>query len=381
MKRIKIFPTALLIFAVAINAISAKDLEGKSKSFKIAKGGTLIVEVQLGNIAVQTSDKDEIQLTVEGLSSEEQENIETTLSGNKLTVRYGQSEGDSEDASFTFVVPTKLNFDLRTNSGDIKFKNNIDGNIFADTYGGNILTKDVTGNLKVETKGGDIVLGDITGDCNVNTYGGEITIGALSGKNAKISTSGGNIKIKKSTSGIGAKTYGGDIIVGDLGGDSELTTSGGDIIAANIMGNIRMETYGGDLKLGGGKGNVRAKTNGGNIEMKNIEGSVDIKTLSGSISIELNPARNSTSRITTNAGSIELTVPSSAKTTIDARIYVLGWWKEAKDTYKINSEFELTTEDFDAEDKTIKSNYVLNGGGSVIHLKTTNDNITIKKSK
>src|SRR3989339_705897 len=211
---------------------------------------------------VQTSDKDEIQLDAVGISSEGQENIEATVSGNKLTVRYNQSEFDSDEVSFNFIVPTKLNFDLKTNSGDIKFKDNIDGNIFADTYGGDILTKNVSGNLKAETKGGDIVLGDICGD-------------------------------------------------------SELVTSGGDVIAANVIGNIRMETYGGDLKLDGAKGSVRAKTSGGNIEMKNIEGSVDIKTMSGSISIELNPARNSTSRISTNAGSIELTVPSFAKTTID----------------------------------------------------------------
>ncbi|MDP3582556.1 MAG: hypothetical protein Q8S39_11530, partial [Ignavibacteria bacterium] len=282
MKRIKFFPTALLIFAIAVNTISAKDLEGKSKSFKIAKGGTLIVEVQLGNIVIQTSDKDEIQLTVEGLSSEEQENVETTVSGNKLTVRYDHNESESDEVSFRFTVPTRFNFDLRTNAGDIKFKNDIDGNIFADTYGGDILAKNVTGNIKVETKGGDIVLGDISGDCSVNTYGGDISAGALTGKSTKISTSGGDINIKKSTSGIGAKTYGGDIIVGDLGGDSELTTSGGDVIAANVIGNIRMETYGGDLKLNGAKGSVRAKTSGGNIEMKNIEGSVDIKTMSGS---------------------------------------------------------------------------------------------------
>ena len=381
MKKIKLLSLALLILAAAVGSVTAKDNEGKSKSFKIAKGGTLIVEVQRGNIMVQTSDKDEIQLDAVGISSEGQENIEATVSGNKLTVRYNQSEFDSDEGSFNFIVPTKLNFDLKTNSGDIKFKNNIDGNIFADTYGGNILTKNVAGNLKAETKGGDIVLGDISGGCNVNTYGGDISIGALTGNDTKISTSGGDIKIKKSTTGVSAKTYGGDIIVGDLGGDSELVTSGGDVIAANVIGNIRMETYGGDLKLDGAKGSVRAKTSGGNIEMKNIEGSVDIKTMSGSISIELNPARNSTSRISTNAGSIELTVPSFAKTTIDARIYVLGWWKEAKDTYKINSEFEVTTEDFDAEDKSIKSNYVLNGGGSVIHLKTTNDDITIRKSK
>jgi DUF4097 and DUF4098 domain-containing protein YvlB len=381
MKKIKIFPAALLIFAIAFNVISAKETEGKIKSFKIAKGGTLIVELQFGNIVIQTSDKEEIQLNVTGLSSEEQEDVEASVRGNKLIVRCDLDESESEEVSFNFIVPTKFNFDFRTNSGEIIFKDNIDGNILADTYGGDILTKNVSGNLKVETKGGDIFLGDITGDCNVNTYGGEITIGSLSGKNAKISTSGGDIKIKKSTSGVNAKTYGGDIIAGDLGGDSELITSGGDVIAANIIGTIRMETYGGDLKLDGAKGRIRAKTSGGNIEMKNIEGSVDIKTMAGSISIELNPSWNSTSRISTNAGSIELTVPSSAKTTIDARIYVQGWWKEAKESYKINSDFEVTTEEFDAEDKTIKSNYKLNGGGSVIHLKTTNDDITIRKSK
>jgi hypothetical protein len=147
-----------------------------------------------------------------------------------------------------------------------------------------------------------------------------------------------------------------------------------------VNGDVNMETYGGNLSLSGANGKVKGRTNGGNIEFQNVNGSVDIKTMAGEIVLGFNPAPNSESKIITNMGSITLNIAASAKTEIEARIHVQGWWKDAQDNYKINSDFEAATNNVDGYTHDIVGTYILNGGGSKIFLKSVNDEITIKKS-
>lgn len=384
MKPIKLLLITLALFTLTAISTKGEDWgDNKSKSFKISKGGSLVVELHVGEIIIQTWDKDEVEMTVSGISDNAFKSIESSIRGNQLTINYENDYDDdeSEDVTFRFSVPSTFNLDLRTMAGEIKLKNNITGNVTIDTYGGDIKAMNINGNVKLETKGGDIKLQDVTGDCNIYTYGGEITVGSVNGKNVKVSTNGGDIKIAKSSTGVIAKTYGGEISVGDLGGDSELVTYGGDVKAGFVKGNVKMETYGGNLELNGAKGKVRGKTNGGDVRFRKIEGSVELKTMAGVVSVELNPSANSESKISTSSGSIELIVPSSAKTTIDARIHVQGWWKEAKETLKIESDFIEISSALNDNKKEITAKYELNGGGSVIYLRSVNDVISIKKSK
>ncbi|MCX6169724.1 MAG: DUF4097 family beta strand repeat-containing protein [Ignavibacteriales bacterium] len=372
------FAAVLLLTTNMLYAASRED--GKTKSFKVSKGGKLNVDLMAGGIIIQTWDKDEILISVEGLSDDTFKKLETEMKGNELFVKFDNDEDDTEDEiTFTFTVPAKFNLDLKTMGGDVSLQNNVDGSVTIDTYGGEISSKNIVGSAKVETKGGDINLNEIAGDCDVNTYGGDISIGSINGKNAKVSTNGGDIKIKNSKAGVNAKTYGGDINVGELGGDSDLVTYGGDVTVNFSSGNLNMESSGGNLMLNSAKGIIKAKTSGGDIDFKKVDGSVDLKTMSGSIAIGLNPAANSESKITTNMGSIDLTLSSSANVTVDARIHVQGGWKYSKDDYKIHSDFDSQSYNLDDKARDIVGIYKINGGSSKIYLKSVNDEIKIKK--
>ena len=383
MKHIKLISVVLILSFIISNTLLAKDSgEPKTKSFKISQGGLLKVEIRSGDIKIQTWDKDEVLIKIEGLSDEAFKYLEMNLRGDKLTVRDESYDEETENGvKFTFTVPSKFNLDLQTMGGDISLANNITGNVSIDTYGGDINAMNINGTTEVETKGGDIRLNELNGDCTINTYGGDISISLINSKKAKVSTNGGDIDIKKSLYGVDVKTSGGNITIEELGGDSELITYGGDLSVGSAIGNLKMDTHGGNLELNSAKGNIKGKTNGGDINFKKIEGSVDLKTMSGMVSIELSPAPNSDNKISTNSGSIELILPASAKTTIEARIHIQGRWNSTKDDYEIYSDFDSQSYKTDQDTHEIIGNYKVNGGGSKIFLKSVNDEINIKKSK
>jgi len=379
MKKIDIiFSTILLLLTLLQGVVksSENDDKEKIKTFKVNKGGDLYVEINPGDITIKTWEKDEVSVSVSGFEEEQLKDVEMTSEKNRISIRYEKGYG-SDDAEFTITVPVKYNLELITSAGNINVKDDIDGTVKANTNGGDVSCKNVSGNLTVQSMGGNIGVNDVDGNLSVNTMGGDISIGIIKGNSAKVNTMGGEINIGKCLSGITVKTSGGDIAIGDAGGDSEFITYGGNISIGNISGNVKMETSGGNLSLGDADGIVKGKTNGGNIDFKTVKGSVDIKTMAGEVALTLYPESGSESRISTNAGSIELTIPSSAKTTIEARIHVQGYWKTAEDTYQIESDFPAKSNSNDEEKHDIVGTYELNGGGSKILLKATNSDISI----
>lgn len=377
----KYLTIVLSLLLISVTQMFADEFENGERSFKINKGGTLTLELNTGSIQIKTWDKDEIKLVTTGISEESLKYLETTTKGNELLIKFWRGGDDEESQIMEFTIPAQLNLNLKTMSGDVELNSDIEGNVRIDTYGGNINTKNIIGATSLETKGGDIILKNITGNCSVNTYGGDIEIGEIKGENASVSTNGGDVEIKNVAKGISVRTYGGDIRIGDIGGNSDLTTYGGDVITGFIKGNLKMETYGGNLILKGADGTVAGKTNGGDIDLGKVNGSVDVKTLSGSVIVELNPAPNSESKISTNYGMVELIVPQTAKTTIEARIHVQGYWKEDKENYSIDSDYKEKSMSYDEKKKNIVGVYELNGGGSKIFVKNVNDNISISKTR
>jgi DUF4097 and DUF4098 domain-containing protein YvlB len=371
----------LLVFLLTAKNFAQDDEPIIKKMFNVNKGGKLTVDVNPGEIKISTWSRDEVEVKIDGLDEEGLSKVEITSDKNNVSIVYDESWSSSDAADYKITVPDKYNLDLRTSAGDIKVNGNIEGNVKVATSGGDLAFRNVYGDLRAEASGGNIsVRGNVDGNLNVSTMGGDITIGSINGKSARINTMGGEITINDCASGVVAKTYGGDIVVGNTGGNSEFETYGGNISVGKVNGSVSMETYGGNLDLKGANGKVKAKTNGGNVVFRNVNGSIDVKTLAGDISVELNPSVNSESKITTNAGSIELKIPSSAKTTIDARVHIQGWWKNAADNYKIHSDFEPQLLNTDNIKHDIVGTYILNGGGSKIYLKSVNDEITIKKN-
>lgn len=130
--------------------------------------------------------------------------------------------------------------------------------------------------------------------------------------------------------------------------------------------DVAVGTVNGHVEVRGVAGHVEAGTTNGGIEMEDIRGSVDAGTTNGGIRVRLAEveAGRSMSFSTTN-GRIHVTVPRSARVTLDASTTNGG----------------IDLDDLPAADiRTHGRRHLeaeINGGGPTIELSTTNGGITI----
>jgi len=328
----------------------------KDKTFNVSKGDNLAVSISNGNITISTWEKDQVYIKAINIEEDDLKYLKFELQGNKVIVDFKGQESD--DFYLEISIPSQFNMDLSTGGGNIAVKGNINGKVEVATGGGNIALNDVGDKLSVSTGGGNISVGNVNG----------VT---------ELSTGGGNISVKDVKNKIEVSTGGGNISIGNIGGNGEVSTAGGNVSVGKVSGSAELNTAGGNINLDGATGKVDVNTAGGNISLKNISGSIDANTAGGNIYADLVPTGNSNSGFNTAGGDINLLLPSDAKVSIEATVYV-GNRSSDEDAEKlITSDFNPTTVDF-VKNNLVKK-FILNGGGSKIELNTASGKIKINK--
>jgi DUF4097 and DUF4098 domain-containing protein YvlB len=247
--------TAILAatLVASVGAISRAEVEDKiTKSFEVAPGGQLVVEVDRGSIEVKTGDASAVNIEVTRKAGGSQSKAEKTLkdhvvttqqSGEKVELRAkyegekltGWFGGRSPGLQVTFLVTIPRKFDV-----DLK------------TAGGHIKVTDLTGKLKAHTSGGNLTFKQIEGPVSGHTSGGHINLAGCKG-NVDLKTSGGNLTLS------------------DIEGDVTASTSGGHISAEKLSGKSVVKTSGGNIGFAGNRGSIEAKTSGGHVTAELIE--------------------------------------------------------------------------------------------------------------
>ncbi len=346
------------------------------KSFQVNPGENLEINVDPGNIDIETWTKNEVRIEVVSKKKYEIENMLSEKKGNTIKFHLKLEDGWNNSVTIKVNSPSNFNFELNSTGGNISIENAITGYLNAETDGGNISFDNVNGRVRVSTNGGNISGQDVTGEIKLHTNGGNISLGNVKKGKTEVDTYGGNISVGSVASDLDAKTHGGNINVGDVGGSAKVFTYGGHISINKVSGSANMETYGGHLSLEGASGEVIAKTMGGHISLENITGSIEASTMGGHVSAELDPKLNTTSSLETTGGNLELKIPANAKATI----YVTLESDEIEENDAdrlVRSDFEATT--FNIAEDEINATYILNGGGAKISLKCIGGEVKIKK--
>lgn len=365
-----------LIFGLLLFANSVFAQQDVEKSFSVKSDDNFNLSTSMGNITIDTWDKNEVNVIAKNILESETDLLSMEQNGNSIEVVF---EGeDSDEVEFEVMIPSDLNLELSTGGGNIELKSDLKGKIHASTAGGNISTKNINGKADISTAGGNIKMGDINNNADISTAGGNVKVGNITGT-ADISTAGGNIKVSSVSNSAIISTAGGNISIGNIDGNADVSTAGGNISVDKVSGSAEISTAGGNIKLDGATGTVEANTGAGNIKLINIKGSVEANTGAGNIYAELIPKGNNNSELNSGVGDITLKVPETASVTIVATIQVLMWSGDESDLDNINSDFTPTKIDKNKGRKQIEVTYELNGGGNIIELNVVLGNINIQK--
>lgn len=376
-EKIKSISVIFLMLGIAGFA-AAQSAPPQEKTFQVSRGGNLEVSVRSGDIHLNAWEKESVSVIAEGIDQDELRNLEISQQGNTIVVRF-RPEWDGRHVRFRIQVPAEFQSNLKTSGGDIKLSGTFGGKVSGSTSGGDIEMNDVNGNVDLSTSGGDIDAGNILGDVRLHTSGGDIKVGDCTGT-ADLHTSGGDIHVGNVGKKLTARTAGGDVVIGDVGGEADISTAGGDVEVGKVTGSASLRTAGGDIELRGGNGTIRAKTAGGDVDLRNISGSVEASTSGGDVHAELRPSGTGRSFLSSSGGDLTLILPENAKATIDALIDINGRWRDQTKECDIISDFKSQNYQKDPDSKEIRAKFVLNGGGEVISLETTNGSIYIRKS-
>lgn len=406
----------LLILALAVS-VGAQELkkDGKywigeiEKSFKVAKGGELVMEDINGDITIDTWDKKEV-LVIEikkmdiYTKSEAEAAMDESIAGYRQRGDIVTIGGPGFDRSwihsyFTVTVPLEFDCDIETEGGDISIRD-LTGDVIAGTGGGDLELESINGEVEIKTGGGDIEIenttqrvtaktggGDIEisdseGSVKVSSGGGDITITQTKDR-VSASTGGGDVEISETEGDVEVTTGGGDVDIEDAGGDVDVRTGGGEISIANISGNFRAITGGGEIKAENVKGQLYVKTGGGDVELMEVAGAVDVSTGGGDVIVQVTLKDFSIDHsidIETGGGDIDLTLPAQIPATIEAEI---EYRKRSWEDYEITSDFHLKieTDEVDSRYRVIRASGDINGGGDLVKLQTGGGNININKSR
>jgi DUF4097 and DUF4098 domain-containing protein YvlB len=182
-------------------------------------------------------------------------------------------------------------------------------------------------------------------DVNLKTSGGRIDIESLSGV-IEARTSGGSLSFEDVDGPITGRTSGGSIHLDGTSGDADLQTSGGKITIGTVAGAITARTSGGSISIDGAGSGVEAHTSGGGVSATfrhQPEADSTLSTSGGSVEVRLHPDIAVSLDAKTSGGSVRTELP----------VTVVGEVKRTR----------LTGD--------------LNGGGPLLHLRTSGGSIRI----
>jgi len=292
MHRIRTAVVAGALGLLSVAAAQASIDNTVHKTFKVADGGTLIIDADLGDISVSVSNAGGVTVDVIRRARTTRQSRANELYG-KYDLSFAQ-EGNNVRVTGKYDHPFRF-FDFFDNDLDVKF----------------VVTVPARYNVQLNTSGGDVRVGDLNGEVRAKTSGGDLDLGRINGA-VDAHTSGGDVNIAEAHTTVTLGTSGGDVSVGSADGNLSARTSGGDIDIKRAAANLVAHTSGGSITIGEAHGVIDASTSGGSIQARMAQqprGDSQLKTSGGTITLTVAPNVALDLDAHTSGGDIETDVP------------------------------------------------------------------------
>ena len=267
------------------------------RSFAVAEGDRVIVDVERARIQVTAWDRPEVAFSAfeaDRLDFEfSQDDGELRIEGRDDSVGglFRWFGGESR-AEITLSVPYQQHLNLRTSGGNIEI-DRLQGEFTARTSGGNIEAGAIDGPVDANTSGGRVIVDQASGAVNAQSSGGSIRLGSIAGA-VEARTSGGNIRIAESGANTAARTSGGSIEIENAGGAVQARTSGGSVevgFAGQPEADSELRTSGGSVTVSlpdGFQAELSGSTSGGSVRSEFPDAAPEQSYGRGSIEQSLN---------------------------------------------------------------------------------------------
>lgn len=311
------------------------------------------------------------------------------LTGNLPAQLGRQSRRAQFWVQFVVTVPSTYNVEVSTGGGEIR-TSDIGGFAVLETQGGNISAGKIgyrsmahvpPGHpvAKLETMGGHITVEDVSGDLDAYTAGGHILAGNVAG-NARLRSGGGHVRAGEIRGAAQLETEGGNVTVGQAGALVSVRTGGGQIDFGEVHGPVRAQTAGGGIRMMYAAGPLEIASVGGGICLTNVTNTIRAETIEGNITAWIAPSSPDVrvpvrlagpSQLASSSGDIIVFIPRNIAATIDASVETGG-------THRIEADPALLLNTSARPDGAARAVGSLNGGGSVLKLRTASGKIRVQ---
>ena len=387
-------------FSVLVEDPAAVPLENsptisaeRTGTIPVAGARSLRVTVATGNVQVFTDES--IQVSYRAIAAADSRDpwseeflrqfnisVRKTPSGLELNAKVPwQGLHGPFDITIEIHIPRQFDLDVRTGAG-------------------NIAVQDIDGRVHLASAGGNINVGRVGKFENIPAHGsaGTANNGSMpnnsQGKRpvlpvaARLETQGGEISVGEVAGSLHASTAGGHITTGSIEGDASLRTGGGQIYARRIAGSAQLDTGGGNIRIDNAGSGISADTAGGAIVLRQTDAPIQVSAINGSISAWLSDHRadengqasesgklSQPSQLSSTSGDIVVYFPRKLSATIDATIEQgRGHQIAADPSLPLKISYRESADGL----RTIHYTGQLNGGGEVVHLKTSSGNIVLR---
>jgi hypothetical protein len=273
------------------------------KTFSVKSGGSLNLASDIGNVEIDTWEKNEVLVVADANGSEGNlEHLDVIFAQEndivKVTGKYSESNwigwhSNNLDVTFKVTVPKKYFVRAQTSGGNMAVRG-LEGNATMETSGGNVDAEQVSGSVELRTSGGNVTALHVKGPVQITTSGGEIKCSDIVGE-LNSHTSGGNVELTNVDGKISTETSGGSIRI-SMAGDNKgvyAHSSGGDIhisVKDNVKAMLEASTSGGRVRcelpitvkgdmdesqlrgmINGGGETIRAETSGGDVKIVTLK--------------------------------------------------------------------------------------------------------------
>lgn len=231
--RIKYFALVLMAFVVIVPAYASPIGTARDtvkRSFTVQPGGTLFIDVDFGNVTVESSNDSMVRVEIERLLDERSEDeAKRILSRHEWRIDQEsndvviESRFERDRDGFMFrgnrsglrvhvrvIVPREYNVEFKSGAGNVVIAD-LNGTVVGTTGAGNIEVGEVDGSVEIRSGSGNIDIAGVDGAVEVNSGAGNVSLGYVTGQ-VRANTGAGNV-----TARITEQPRGGSILESGAG--------------------------------------------------------------------------------------------------------------------------------------------------------------------